>query len=113
TMVTGMQMWADSYVDPWLQMRAASRFAQEGDSASGKWKPLSGFTQEWRDLQGYPPEHPINLRSGAFEHFLTETADGTFQARGTGAGVYYWPGVHLPYDNHLTAKLKVSQQGSG
>jgi hypothetical protein len=112
TMVSGMSLWANSTVDQWLQARAATRFGGEGDSASGRWKPLSELTNEWRALQGYPEEHPINERSGAFRQWLTHEADGTFMPMGMSAGTYYWPGVHLPYDDYITAKLKVSQVGS-
>lgn len=111
TMVIGMRWWANATVDPWLQERAGQRFAEEGDGASGKWKPLTQFTQEWRDMQGYPPDHPINYRSGAFATWLANEADGTFMEVGNHEGVYYWPGVHLPYDDFLAAKLHTANIG--
>jgi hypothetical protein len=110
TMVIGMSMWANSVVDPWLQQRARNRFVAQGDGASGKWKPLTEFTQEWREMQGYSPD-PINIRSGALAEWLIFEADGTFMEVGNHAGVYYWPGVHLPYDDFIAAKLHTANIG--
>lgn len=112
TGMVGQRSWSETMVDPWLQKRAEYRFGNEGDAASGKWKPLTAFTNEWRDLQGYPVEHPINVRSGALENWLTGVADGTFLGSSSMSGTYYWPGVHLPYDDFITAKLEVAQVGS-
>jgi hypothetical protein len=46
-----------------LQQRTMSRFVSEGDSASGSWAPLKRSTERWRFKQGYPPKHPINIRT--------------------------------------------------
>lgn len=111
TSVVGQREWATTQIDPWMQARAASRFSAEGDDASGKWLPLTAFTREWRQMQGYPPAHPINERSGAFRDMMTGVT-GDFMPANSVSGDYYWPGVALAYDSHFTAKLKVAQQGA-
>lgn len=47
------------------------RFAYEGDSASGNWKPLADATQDIRAQLGYPSESPINRRTGDMEDYVT------------------------------------------
>jgi hypothetical protein len=57
--------------EPILQGRASARFMAEGDDVSGPWAPLKSSTQAVRASQGYGPDHPINHRTGALEHWIT------------------------------------------
>jgi hypothetical protein len=106
----GFAAWATTEIDPWLQMRARDRFRGEGDGASGRWRPLTTLTQEWRAMQGYSPAHPINVRSGALRDYV-EGADGQWLSEGHEGGRYVWPEVALPYTNYIAAKLHTANVG--
>lgn len=111
TSTAGIAAWAKADIDPWLSRRAANRFDSEGDKASGGWKPLSALSQEWREMQGFPPDHPINVRTGALKDYVTRKADGFFYPNGAGGGRYLYPGDAVPFTNYIAAKLKTAQQG--
>lgn len=68
----GRQMFMQQRVVPWLQERAQARFDTEGDAASGKWAPLAGSTVEIRQNEGFPGSHPINIRTGDMETYITQ-----------------------------------------
>lgn len=70
----GMSFFLAGQVTPYLKGRAKNRFANEGDEVSGPWASLSPVTAHIRSSLGYPPEHPINRRSGALERWVTESA---------------------------------------
>lgn len=72
----GMTYFLAGQVTPYLKGRARSRFANEGDEVSGPWAPLSPVTAQIRSGLGYPPEHPINRRTGQLERWVTESAPG-------------------------------------
>lgn len=113
TSQVGFAAWATTEIDPWFQMRAAQRFDSEGDAASGKWRPLTAVTQEWRDTMGYSPEHPINVRTGALKDYITSEAEGDWMTQGPEGGNYVWPGVALPYTDFIAAKLHTANIGRG
>ena len=60
-------------VDPYIRTRARQRFRDEGDDVTGKWAPLQEATWNWRMNDGYPPEHPINKRTGELEDYVTQS----------------------------------------
>lgn len=60
-------------VDPYIRTRARQRFRDEGDDVTGKWEPLHEATWNWRMNEGYPPEHPINKRTGELETYITDS----------------------------------------
>ena len=61
---------------PWLQQRTEARFAAEGDDASGPWAELLEATNVFRRRQGFPPAHPINVRTGALRAYaMTKTIE--------------------------------------
>jgi hypothetical protein len=70
----GLAFWLQGSVVPWLQTRAQQRFASEGDDVSGAWFPLKPFTQQARAAAGYTPDHPINVRTGELERYITGDA---------------------------------------
>jgi hypothetical protein len=58
-------------VTPYLQNRARARFEMEGDDVSGPWAPLTDATVAIRESAGFPGDHPINVRTGEMERFIT------------------------------------------
>jgi len=55
----------------------AENFEREG-SARGPWAPLARRTQIERQLLGYPPAHPILVRSGNYRNdFINSNAPGS------------------------------------
>lgn len=68
----GLMLFQESEVWPWLRERTAERFAIEGAG----WAQLTKATQTYRRKQGFPPAHPINVRTGALRDFaLTHNVD--------------------------------------
>lgn len=57
----------------WLQSRIMARFHTEGDDATGKWARLKLATMRIRANKGFPPAHPINVRTGAMQRFITSS----------------------------------------
>lgn len=94
----GMTYFLAGQVTPYLKGRARARFANEGDEMSGPWAALSPVTAQIRSALGYPPDHPINHRSGQLERWVT----------GSMPAVLYTPVVaQLTYPgNPPTGKLK-------
>lgn len=89
-----------------LQHRAEVRFADEGDSASGDWQQLAFPTRRIRAAKGFPPEHPINVRTGELRAFVTGN-DGSVSTTGTAARLL-WPGE---VSGELSLKYATAQRG--
>jgi hypothetical protein len=103
----GLTAWMEADVDPWLRQRARDRFTNEGDDVSGPWTPLSPYTQMIRSQMGYGPDHPINVRTGELENYIT-SAGNVFE---TGVGVILeTPGGTVQPD--MAVKITTAQQGS-
>lgn len=76
---TGLTIFMHQHVAPYINKRARSRFANEGDDAvGGAWHPLTQVSQDiraWGISKGiWPsisPDHPINKRSGELERHIT------------------------------------------
>lgn len=97
---------------PFLKRRATERFAQEGDSASGKWQALRPATQEIRagnPQWGVGPAHPINKRTGELENYITNNIADAQPLAGLGAEMKY-PG--RPASGELFDKVKTAQRGN-
>lgn len=60
-------------VDPYLRKRMKDRFLNEGDDVVGGWAPLSLATQDIRSDAGYGAAHPINVRTGEMEDYITNS----------------------------------------
>lgn len=69
--IEGMTAFMFSFVEPFLVGRARARFEGEGDDAVGGWAPLLPSTQAIRESLGYGPAHPINVRKGDLEAYIT------------------------------------------
>jgi hypothetical protein len=75
----GISEFLETRAQPYLAQRARLRFANEGDDASGKWRPLSEVTERWREWcaakygLAITGPTPINVRTGALYRWVTET----------------------------------------
>jgi hypothetical protein len=103
----GLVTWMESSVDPWLRERAQQRFDSEGDDVSGSWLPLSPYTQNIRSDMGYGADHPINVRTGEMEDYVT--GPGNSYPTAVGATLEA-PGATTAPD--IAAKVTTAQMGS-
>lgn len=69
TSTPALSEWLTIFMFPYMQERVFQRFRDEGDDTVGAWQPLHDATNEIRQNLGFPPEHPINFRSGALYNF--------------------------------------------
>lgn len=69
----GLATYLATVVDPFLRERIDQRFSGEGDDVTGAWHPLAVATQQIRASYGYPPAHPINVRSDKLRSWLVGT----------------------------------------
>lgn len=104
----GLSMFLDTVVDPFIRNRIDGRFASEGDDVSGAWHPLAQATQQIRASYGYPPDHPINIRSNKLHSWLVGT-DSQVTPNGMGATLMHPPPSG---DAILMKKLATAQGGS-
>ena len=93
-------------VDPFITKEISDRFQNEGDSAVGRWAPLSPTTEQIRMDMGFAP-FPINERSGELRRALEH--DRNFRAMVDGASMDV-PGAYEP--ESVRNKIKTAQQGS-
>lgn len=91
----GQQAFMTQSVVPYLRERAEQRFLGEGDDASGMWAPLSETTVHIRESSGYPGAHPINVRTGELEDYITQGA-GTVTVEGSGSTALKYPQASTP-----------------
>ncbi len=104
----GLSAFLHTIVDPWVRNRIDQRFANEGDEMSGDWHPLAVSTQQIRASYGYPPDHPINVRTGKMRSFLVGT-NSDVKPNGFGATLQHPP----PTADPITAKkIATAQSGS-
>jgi len=106
----GLVAFLNGKVGPWLHERAEARFRNEGDDVTGPWAPLKPATQRIRASKGFPPAHPINIRTGEMERYIL---GGTFQAAipGQGGAVLSFPGSGQGGSKELREKMRTAQQG--
>lgn len=104
---TALAGYLKSTMEPFIQQRAKSRFANEGDDASGPWLPLASATENIRASLGYGPDHPINKRTGLLEQYITSTA-GNVQPTAGGIEMVY-PGTAAT--GELYQKVSTAQSG--
>lgn len=104
----GLAQFLYGGVQPWLEQRAAERFASEGDDASGKWLPLAPATVEIRESQGFEGSHPINKRTGELEQYITQSQVDVTAA--PGVGTLRFPGRNAP-SKAVAEKLSTAQRG--
>ncbi len=85
---SALGVFLDTQIAPYLGERAAHRFAAEGDDVVGQWAPLQPATEEIREAQGFPPDHPINARTHDLENYVT-SGRGTITRDVMGATLSY------------------------
>ena len=102
----GMGVFFATHAVPLLQERAKARFANEGDDASGHWKPLAESTIKRREAKGQVPLK-VNDRTGKMKEWVTNSPGRIFTTKGVTK--LEWPGTA---QNRTTSKkLKVAQMG--
>jgi hypothetical protein len=104
----GLVTFLSTVVDPFIRNRIQQRFAGEGDDVVGAWHPLSVATQQIRASYGFPPSHPINVRTGKLESWLVGAKSDVKQF-GIGASLEHPPPGS---DAILSKKLSTAQSGS-
>jgi hypothetical protein len=92
-------------VQPYLAQRIESRFAANGDSASGKWLPLSETSLRIRHEMGQMDDNAINDRTGAMKDHLTSQ----FAIVGGVVTELRVPGN--PGDDLMSTKIETAQFG--
>lgn len=104
----GLAAFLHGAVAPWVQERAADRFAAEGDDVSGKWAPLQQSTIEIRENEGFGGAHPINRRTGELEEYITQGQVGVVSS--PGLAVMTYP-KNPPNTIGLRKKMETAQKG--
>lgn len=103
-----LMLFMSGRMRPIMQRRARDRFAREGDEVSGDWLPLTEATNEIRQREGFPAEHPINQRTHGLFDWITR-GHTTVIRGGVGWATMDWPG---PQPNkNLFDKLQTAQIG--
>lgn len=106
----GLTAFLSMTVYPYLLNRAKERFQDEGDDAVGKWAPLAPATEVIRQSMGFGGAHPINVRTGELERYITQgSVSSSVQASGLGAFLQH--PANPPSGKKLKSKLKTAQQG--
>lgn len=103
----GMTYFLAGQVTPYLKARARNRFASEGDEMSGPWAALSPVTASIRSTLGFPPDHPINHRTGALERWVVDSAPTVLMT--PVVSVLTYPGT--PPTGKLREKVITAQTG--
>lgn len=103
-----MAFFLSNYVEPQLHRRARERFRKEGDEVSGKWAALRPATQAIRGSMGYGESHPINVRTGQMENFIT-AAPGQINVGVMGGASLTLPGSEPT--GQLEEKIRTAQMG--
>ncbi len=99
----GFRTWLRRSMHGHLVQRLTTRFASEGDDASGKWLQLAEHTGVIRTREGFGAFHPINVRTGAMRTLLQTSS------RITGTKLEI-PGVIG--GGKMIAKLATAQHGN-
>lgn len=111
---TGLMSFLTMDVGPYLQTRAKGRFAAEGDDVSGKWAPLRPATEAIREagrsqgLWSVGDAHPINVRTGELEDYITGGQGAVFPSGMAGARIQY---PRITGKPTVRKKMKIAQKG--
>lgn len=100
-------MFLEDIVEPYISERIARRFYGEGDDVSGPWAPLKRTTEAIRSAKGFPPAHPINVRTSMMENFLT-TNRGTVRSSTVDASLTH---PDASKDPLMDQKIRAAQGG--
>lgn len=103
----GLAQFLEKVVEPFIKLRIENRFHSEGDDVTGGWQPLHVATQLIRASYGFPPDHPINVRTSQMKDFLVNSRS---DIKNNGADVTL---IHPPPTGNkgLDEKIKTAQQG--
>lgn len=104
----GLVTFLQTVVDPFIRNRIDQRFKGEGDDVVGVWHPLAVATQQIRASYGFPPDHPINVRTSKLRSHLVGTQSDV-KAFGIGATLQHPP---PGTDAILNKKIQTAQSGS-
>lgn len=105
----GLTAFLAMTVFPYLISRAKERFQSEGDDVVGKWTPLAPTTEVIRQSMGFGGAHPINVRTGELERYITQgSPSASVQASPLGAFLKH---PASPASGKLKSKVKTAQQG--
>lgn len=104
-----MTAFMQAGVVPYIQQRISKRFAQEGDDVVGKWHPLKQETEIIRQRHGFPPAHPINVRTGQMRGLLTGSFGRVISSGGL-TELEFPSGANMT--GLLQRKLMTAQMGS-
>jgi hypothetical protein len=111
----GMGWFMENMLGPYLKKIHENRFRNNGDSASGKWAPLSQYSINRRRAGVQSGEYKVGLRNNQINRRTYELYDWVVTdswkvaPSGSGAALVY-PGS-LPGDALLTEKLFTAQHG--
>lgn len=106
-LTTEVGVWMRDDLRNYLSKRASARFGSEGDDASGPWSPLKPSTEVTRAKHGFPPAHPINVRTHDLQNFILGSAGSVV---GAGTWQFIWPGD--PPSGALVDKMQTAQMGN-
>lgn len=107
TSPAGLSTFLGTVVDPYVRARIDQRFAGEGDDVTGRWHPLTRATEMIRASKGFPPAHPINVRTDKMHSFLVNTP-GDLKPNPVGATLEH----PRPTDPLTERKIQVAQMGT-
>lgn len=105
----GLGDYLEAKIEPFLQMRIDARFAAEGDDVTGAWHPLKQATEMIRASKGFPPAHPINVRTNKMKHWLVNVPADLII--GGDEAVLIHPPFAGPSDAKTREKIQTAQQG--
>lgn len=101
---------------PYLRQRIRERFQSEGDEATGPWASLAEATREVRASGiasgayfGITPSHPINVRTGSMERYLTQV--NSVPVITSESVTLNFPGRQIPMRDQLRTKIERAQTG--
>lgn len=103
----GLSQFLEKVVEPFIKLRIENRFGSEGDDVTNAWQPLRVATQLIRASYGFPPDHPINVRTSQMKDFLVNSRS---DIKASGADVEL---IHPPPtgSRSLDDKIKTAQMG--
>jgi hypothetical protein len=105
----GLNAFLSMTIFPYLLNRAKERFQNEGDDVVGKWTPLAPATEVIRQSMGLGGAHPINVRTGELERYITQGSATAAVQSYPGGSVLQHP-ASKP-QGKLKNKVQVAQRG--
>lgn len=105
----GLTAFLAMTVLPYMTQRASERFQNEGDDVVGKWAPLAPATEVIRQQMGFSGAHPINVRTGELERYITQGSPSA-SVVASPMGAFMQHPANAP-TGRLKNKVKVAQQG--